>query len=140
MGEVALRRGIDVINAKAENIPVMDQTYDLVAMITVDCFLDDILKAFSEVWRILESNGYFIIAFIDKATNLGQLYDEKKKSNIFYKNAKFHSSTEIITVLKNTGFKIIDKRQTIYSLHNIIHESKSGVGEGVFAIIKAKKI
>lgn len=140
MAERAIEKGIDVVNAYAEKLPVPDETYDFVLMVTVDCFLDDVMKAFSETWRILFEGGYFIIAFLDRETPLGKIYDQKKHSSHSYQHATFHSAEEIEEYLKMTGFLVQEKRQTIYTLDNELQEIKDGVGEGVFAVIKAKKV
>jgi len=108
-------------------------------MVTADCFLKDANKAFKEVWRILSNEGIFVIAFIDRETPLGKLYNEKKHSNNFYKHAHFHSAKEIIKLLETNRFTILDKKQTIFTLENKIQEIMDGVGEGVFAVIKSKK-
>ncbi len=139
MANIAIGRGIKVIHGFAENLPIHDEIYDFVLMVTVDCFFTDILKSFKEAHRILSRNGFLIIAFIDRNTPLGQIYEEKKASNIFYKNAKFHSASEIENLLKNAHFEIVDKKQTIFNLENKIQEIKPGVGEGLFAVIKCKK-
>lgn len=139
MAAEAVKKGIQVKIGMAENLPVDDGAYQFALMVTVDCFLDDVLKAFSEIWRILVNNGIFIIAFLDKATLLGQSYEQNKHKHKSYKHANFHTSAEIISLLRTAGFEIIDKRQTIYSLENMLQEIKSGVGEGLFAVIKAKK-
>lgn len=139
MRDKAIERGVDVIDAFAEKLPIADGTYRFALMVTVDCFLDDIIKAFKEVWRILSKDGYFIIAFIDRDTPVGMIYDQNKHSDNFYKHATFHSAEEIIKFLKMTGFVVQEKKQTVFSLENKPHEIKADVGEGVFAVIKAKK-
>lgn len=139
MSKKAVQRGINVINAYAEEIPVINECYEYVLMVTVDCFLRDIIKAFREVWRILSEGGYFIIAFLDKDTPLGIMYDQNKHLNDFYRYANFHSADEIEKYLEMTGFEVHEKKQTIYTLENKVQEIKEGVGEGVFAVIKAKK-
>lgn len=135
----AIERGITTINAYAENLPISDEVYDFVLMVTVDCFFNHPSHAFREAYRILTKEGFLIVAFIDKNTSLGQIYEGKKASNVFYKNARFHSATEIEELLKIAHFEIVDRRQTVFNLENIIQEIKPGVGEGVFAIIKAMK-
>lgn len=140
MREKAAARGIRVIDALAEHLPIENEVYDFAMMVTVDCFLTDILQAFKEVWRILKTDGYFIIAFIDKKAPLGRIYDLKKHTSEFYKPAIFHSACEIRSYLQKTGFAVVDERQTIFDLENKVQESKPGVGEGVFAIMKARKI
>jgi ubiquinone/menaquinone biosynthesis C-methylase UbiE len=139
MGAMATKRGIKVISAKAEKLPINDGEFQLALMVTVDCFLDDIPQAFAEVRRILVNGGSFIIAFLDHSTTLGAVYQEKKEQNEFYRDATFHSSTEIIEMLEQGGFKITRMRQTIFSLDNKPQEIKEGIGEGLFAVICAVK-
>jgi len=140
MAAEAMNKGINVISGVAEKIPLDDGSYQFALMVTVDCFLDDVSKAFSEVRRILVNNGVFIIAFLDKATPLGQLYEKNKHMHMSYKNANFHSSDEMAELLEDAGFEILERKQTIYSLENKYQESKDGFGEGIFAVIKAKRI
>ncbi|MHB1348156.1 MAG: class I SAM-dependent methyltransferase [Candidatus Humimicrobiaceae bacterium] len=139
MGNEAAKKGIHVINAFAEELPIADGSYQFALMVTVDCFLDDVTKAFKEVWRILVKGGYFIIALIDRKTPLGMIYEQHKHSDSFYKYANFHSSEELIILLEKAGFEVLEKKQTIYTLENKVQEIREGVGEGVFAVIKAKK-
>lgn len=139
MAARAIEKGIDVVNAYAEKLPVPDETYDFVLMVTVDCFLDDVMKAFRETWRILLDGGYFVIAFLDKETPLGKIYDQKKTLSNSYRHATFHSAEEIEKYLDMAGFLVQEKKQTIYTLDNELQGIKDGVGEGVFAVIKAKK-
>jgi hypothetical protein len=109
-------------------------------MVTVDCFLEDVPGALGEVRRILADAGLFIVAFIDRETALGHQYERRKESDTFYGHAKFHSSEEMALLLEAAGFEVVDMRQTIYSFENKLQDIRNGTGEGVFAVIKAKKI
>ncbi|HCP14729.1 MAG TPA: SAM-dependent methyltransferase [Peptococcaceae bacterium] len=140
MAAKAAARGIQMIDAYAENLPIGDNTYDYALMVTVDCFLQDVLKSFQEIRRILRAGGSFIIAFIDKATPLGRIYEAHKATSLFYRNARFHTSEEIGELLKTAGFKAEEARQTIFTLENHPQEIRDGTGEGVFAVIKAIRI
>lgn len=140
MAQEAREKDIKVFKGVAEDLPVKDGSYQLALMVTVECFLDDVRKAFSEVWRILDASGIFIIAFIDKATPLGQIYDENKHLDRNYQHAHFQTADEIESLLNASGFEVIDTRQTVFSLENIHQEIKPGVGEGVFAVMKARKL
>ena len=135
----AIERGISVIDASAEKIPIADERYDFALMITVDCFLEDVLQAFRETQRILRTNGFFIIAFLDRETALGRIYEKKKNTSPSYKNANFHSAEEIENYLKLAGFVIEERKQTVFELENKPQAVRAGVGEGLFAVIKAKK-
>jgi SAM-dependent methyltransferase len=43
-------------------------------MVTVVCFLDDVVRAFREVFRVLKPAGSLIVAFIDRESPLGRQY------------------------------------------------------------------
>lgn len=135
----ALKKGIDVKKGVAEKLPVDDESYQFALMVTDDCFVDDVSKAFSEARRILVDNGALIVAFLDKATPLGKIYEKNKHLHKSYKDADFHSANEIVKLLEAAGFKITDSRQTVFSLENKSQEIRDGTGEGLFAVIKAKK-
>jgi len=139
MRKKAMARGINVEEGFAENLPIPDETYDIALMITVDCFLDDLLQAFKESWRILSEDGFFLVAFIDRETPLGKIYEQKKQTSAFYMQAQFRSAKEIKQFLASAGFEVVDERQTIFSLENKLQEIKFGTGEGLFGVVKVKK-
>ena len=139
MREKAAERGIYVVDGVVEQLPFADGEYDLALLVTVDCFLPDLPRAFREVWRILAPGGIFIVAFIDRDTYLGEFYEQKKKEDSFYQDASFHSAGEMKTYLDAGGFEVVGERQTLFVFENIEQESEPGVGRGGFAVLKAKK-
>lgn len=140
MADLARKRGIEVTEAVAENLPFEAATFDFALMVTVDCFLSDISQAFSEAYRIIKSKGAIIIGMIDKDSPIGQLYEQNKASSEFYKEATFHSVEEITRLLKMAGFNDFQYQQTLtYPTSTEIEQPKSGYGKGSFVIIKAFK-
>lgn len=139
MAAEAIKKGLRVRRGVAEQLPLEDEKYTLALMVTVDCFLEDPSAAFSEVHRILKHQGRFIIAFLDKGTPLGKLYDENKHLHQSYRNAHFHTSAEIVDMMNEAGFEVEDCRQTIFSLENLRQPVEKGVGLGVFAVIRFNK-
>jgi ubiquinone/menaquinone biosynthesis C-methylase UbiE len=141
MREKAKTRKINAVDAIAEDLPYPESSIDFALMVTTVCFLDDIYKSFYEVNRILSTNGYFIIGFVDKTSPLGKIYLEHKDNSIFYKNATFYSTKELLGILKTTGFEIKNIYQTVFgNLDEIknVQEVKPDYGEGSFVVIKAK--
>ncbi len=137
MANIARQRGIEVI---AEDLPIETATFDFAIMVTVDCFLSDIPKAFSEVHRILKPKGIFIIGMIDKNSPLGQLYEKDKANSVFYKNAIFHSVEEITGLMQSAGFDKFQYQQTpTYPTNTETEQPKSGYGKGSFVVIAAEK-
>jgi SAM-dependent methyltransferase len=141
--EMALRaesRGIEVFREKGEKLSFENESFDLMAMITVDCFLSDLAQTLKEAHRILVPGGSLAIGFIDKSAPLGKIYEGKKHHNEFYCQANFHSGDEIIQATEKAGFEITEKGQTIFSLKNEFQVAKAGLGEGLFGLILAKKL
>ena len=142
MSDLADEIGLKTIRGIGENLPVKNEYFNYVLMVTTICFLYDINKTLIEVYRILKNNGNIIIGFIDKNSNLGQLYQKNKHKSVFYKNANFLSVNEVTAYLKNAKFTDFYFCQTIFKpLDEIIREEpvKNGYGLGSFIVIKAKK-
>jgi len=142
MREIAESKGIKVADGVAEDLPYKNSSFDLALMITTICFLDDVRKAFFEVYRVLKVDGFFINGFVDKNSRVGKLYQRNKKENVFYKIADFFSVKEVINILKETGFKNFEFRQTIFRTLNRItrvEKVKEGYGKGSFVVIRVQK-
>ncbi len=139
MAARAVARGVQVLAGVAENLSIIDQSFDFALMVTVDCFLTDLPKALQEVRRILVPSGYLVVAFIDRETKLGQKYLERQSKSLFYRDACFVSAREMTDYLRNAGFNIEKSKQTIFSFSNEEQEIKDGYGEGVFVALKARK-
>jgi len=133
MGKIATRRGIKVERCAAENLRFKDGSFDFALMVTTVCFLDNVKKAFSEVYRILKPGGFFINGFVDKESEIGKKYQKNKDKSVFYVEADFFSTEEIIKFLKETGFKNFEFRQTIFHTLdkiNKIEKVETGYGKG----------
>jgi ubiquinone/menaquinone biosynthesis C-methylase UbiE len=143
MAKIARLKGINVIEAKAEDLPIDNESFGFALFVTTICFLDDIDKSLKEAYRIIKDPGYIVVAFIDKSSIIGKLYQKKKNGehhNSFYQNARFYSVKEVVNHLKRAGFHDFNYRQTIDNLdNNSIQTIKEGYGEGCFIVIKAKK-
>lgn len=142
MRKIAQSRGIEAVDSAAENLPFKDCSFDLALMITTLCFLDDERKAFVEIYRILKPGGYFINGFVDKNSKVGSVYQKNKQKSIFYREAIFFTTEEVVKILKEVGFKNFEFRQTVFNtLDRIkqVEKIKEGYGEGSFIVIKARK-
>ena len=142
MREKAKERGINVVDGVAENLPWKDNSIDYVVMVTTICFVDDVKKSLSEVYRVLQNRGSFIIAFVDKNSPMGQLYQKNKEESLFYKDATFFSTEELYEYLKEAGFSIKKTQQTVFGKMNEVvkvQQSREGYGEGSFVVIHAGK-
>ena len=140
MAKISKKRGIQFCKAVAEQLPFNDKTFDFILIITTICFVDDLVNSLKEVHRVLKKEGFIIIGFVDKESELGKRYQLKRKKSKFYKNATFYSVKEVINVLRQTNFKDIIIKQTVFTNQKDKLDSiEDGYGKGSFVVIKANK-
>jgi SAM-dependent methyltransferase len=142
MGRVAERRGVSVVHGVAENLPFEGGAVDFCLMVTTVCFLDDLDRAFSEVYRVLKPGGAFIIGFVDRESPLGREYQQRKDRSPFYQEATFYSAEEIVSRMKQAGFGDFAFRQTLFRPLAELAEPeavKEGYGEGSFVVVRGSK-
>lgn len=143
MRNIANKRGLDVFDGIAEQIPIEDNMFDYALMVTTICFVDDLEQALKEINRILKNGGgRIIIGFVDKNSPIGKVYQENKQFSTFYNEAHFYSAEEIESLLQKEGFKRIEFVQTLFGkLKDIdkVQAFKPGYGEGSFVVAKAEK-
>ena len=109
-------------------------------MVTTICFVDDLVKSFNEAYRVLKTDGFIIVGFVDKESELGKLYQLRRKKSKFYKDATFYLVKEVIDFLRKTNFVNVVIRQTVFpSQTGRIGRVENGYGKGSFVIIKAIK-
>ena len=78
MLNIARQRGLQVCQAVGERLPFRDGQFDLVLLVTVICFVDDVPALLRELNRVLKSGGHLVIGFINRDSRLGQLYESRK--------------------------------------------------------------
>ncbi len=138
MRKIAVQRGINALPGVGEDMPFEEEVFDFALFVTSICFLQDINNTLAEVKRVLKKNGKIVIAFIDKQSPLGRVYESKKNENHFYKNARFYSTEELLSCLLKSGFCKFEVFQTLYGDIEKIKEVqslKTGYGKGGFVII-----
>ncbi|KQC12813.1 MAG: hypothetical protein APR63_10205 [Desulfuromonas sp. SDB] len=143
MLKIAKNRGVNTIRGIAEQLPLKAQSFDVVLLVTVVCFLDDINAGFKECRRILKPGGRLVVGFVDADSPLGKLYQKFKNDNVFYRLAEFQSVNRIAKIMQNNKFKLISVRQTVFGeLDQIkdIQEYRSGHGEGGFAVMEVSPV
>ena len=141
MAEISRKRGIQVYEGVAEQLPIRDKTFDFALMVTTICFVNDLAKSFQEAYRILKNDGYFVVGFVDKESELGKQYNLKKETSKFYREATFYSVNEVINILKKAHFEDFLIKQTVFPIRSgELNHVENGYGKGSFVTIKAKKL
>ena len=143
MGRLAIERGVEVRSGVAEALPFEDSSFDYLLLIVTVCFLDDVYLAFREAYRVLRPEGHILIGFIDRVSPLGRAYEKIREENVFYREATFFSTDEVIFYLSQAGFGEFVFRQTIFRDPAQMKETdpaKPGYGEGSFVVVRGRKI
>ena len=140
MAIMAKQRGIEVKISKAEKLPYDDKSFDYAIMVTVDPFVDDIVKVYNEIFRVLKSGGKLVVGTLHKEGEMAQRYMEMTENEV-YKNAYFHTISETIKQLEISGFSGFNTCQTLFEMQpDEIEIPIPGHDKGSFVAIEALKI
>jgi SAM-dependent methyltransferase len=142
MAQRAAAMNIRVVRGVAEQLPFVSRTFGFALMVTTLGFLDDVARAFGEAHRVLKPNGAFVVGFVDKASFLGQRYQEVKAESIFYGVAEFYSVSEVSDGLLQVGFGDPVWRQTVFTepgSQTVAEPVRDGFGEGAFVVVRVSK-
>ncbi|MGM0606252.1 MAG: class I SAM-dependent methyltransferase [Halobacteriota archaeon] len=137
----AADRGIEVVAGVAEDLPLAADSFDTALVVTAICFVDDVGRTLREARRVLVDGGRLVIGYIDKESPVGQLYQEHKTENPFYRDATFVSTEVLLGALRSAGFDGFETVQTIFEPPTELTELDSvteGYGEGSFVGIAAR--
>ena len=140
MLRVSADRGIAGIRGVAESLPILEDSFDVVLIVTTICFVDDVAATFEEVARVLEPGGHILVGYIDKESEVGRKYQAIKDENPFYRDATFHSTEAVLEELEKAGFEDVEVRQTIFEMPDEMDDVdpvRDGYGEGSFVALRA---
>ena len=143
MAAKAGERGITVVKGVAEELPFGDASFDHALMVTTICFVDDVDRSLREVYRVLKEDGVFVLAFVDKESPVGKVYQVMKEKSLFYRPATFFSTEELLEALHKAGFREESIVQTVFGMLDevkTVQPFREGYGEGSFVVIRAGKV
>lgn len=140
--ELARKRGITVVEAVAEVLPLADASFDSALMVTTICFVDDAPRAVAEMHRVPKPGGKAVLGFIDADSVLGREYRERAEQSRFYSIATFFTAAQVGGLLTRAGFADPECWQTLFRSPVEMEQAdpvKSGCGEGSFVVMRAVK-
>ena len=143
MALIAKSRGIAVCQALGESLPFPRESFDCVLLITVLCFVENERSLLAECHRVIKPQGHVLIGMIDPKSQLGAIYETRKAINIFYRAASFQSIGHTISLLKDAGFEVTNRAQTIFGMPYQTpgwDDIKCGSGGGAFVGLLARKL
>jgi SAM-dependent methyltransferase len=143
MAQIAKSRNMAICLAVGEHLPFRDNQFDFALLVTVVCFVNDVVELLREVRRVIKVGGKVIVGFIDRDSALGRLYESRKDTKTFYKEARFYSPPEIAALVRQVGFGELQFCQTIVGPPNnnaAAYQVCDGWGEGAFVAVSGIKL
>lgn len=142
MLQIARRHGLRVCQAVGEQLPFRHGQFDVVLLVTVICFVDYVPTLLRELRRVLKSDGHLIIGFINRNSELGRLYESRKETSAFYRDARFYSVEEVAGRVKEAGFRSLRFCETVFGdatqLGSSGLEVRDGYTNGAFVVVGAQ--
>src|SRR5574341_1612247 len=142
MALIARRRGLKVCQAVGERLPFPGKQFDYVLLVTVICFVLDMLTLLREIHCMLVPGGRLINGFIDRNSALGRVYESQKDTHKFYRQARFYSAGQVADRTRQAGFSDLIFSQTILGLpadSPDFDRVQDGLGDGAFVVLSARK-
>lgn len=138
---LARGRGINVLNGKAECLPLENESVDAAFLITTLCFVDDVDRTFHEVARVLRSGGYAVVAFIPKDSRFGRRYCADASEDRFFRHATLPTKRRVFKAIEAAGLEIERIVQTLTGsperANDRIEPPVEGHERGSFVVVRA---
>ncbi len=112
--KMAKSRGIEVMLGEGEHLPCRTGSLDHVLMMTVICFLDDVIAVFREVNRVLMPGGLLVVGFIEAGGEIHREYLQEPIKGRFLRHATFWTVAEVTGFFNDTGYlsvSVIDQKR-----------------------------
>lgn len=144
MLKVAKKRSMKLLAiGVGENMPFRDESFGTVLIVVTLCFVDDPLAVIRESWRILKVGGILVTCIVPRDSPWGDHYIKLGTSgHPFYSKAKFYTVSEVVSMIENTSFKIVDIKGTLsYKPHekHRLETPSNDIKDRGFICIKAIK-
>jgi ubiquinone/menaquinone biosynthesis C-methylase UbiE len=83
-------------------------------MMTVICFIDDVITVFREASRVLKPGGIFVVDSLEAGGEVARKYRNDKTKGRFLRFAKFQTVGDVERFFGDTGFKDISILQRVH--------------------------
>ncbi|MEM3684757.1 MAG: methyltransferase domain-containing protein [Conexivisphaerales archaeon] len=101
-------RGIDVVQADVNALPIRSESFDTVLVSFTICFVNSVENMLKEISRVLKCGSSFVLGEITKDSVWGKKYSELGKGgHRFYSKATFYTYKQTKRMLLKSGFELI---------------------------------
>ena len=112
---LATARGVRVVRGVGEQLPFLDDTFGVVALVVTLCFAEDPAGVLAEVGRVLRPGGRLVVGLVPLDSAWGRSYEEKGRAgHPFYRHARFQTLAEHRGMLATAGLRLVEARSTLF--------------------------
>jgi ubiquinone/menaquinone biosynthesis C-methylase UbiE len=109
MLRMARARKVEVIQGRAEALPLRDQSMRSILVMTSLCYFDDPVLAFREISRVLVPGGRVVIGFLGRGGEIAEHYRHTDEKGTFLTHATFYTPKEVARMLAGAGLADIER-------------------------------
>lgn len=111
---LARRRGVAVVQARGEALPLRARSLGAVLLIVTLCFVADPLAVLRESRRVLRPDGGLVLGLVLAESPWGQWYRALARAgHPYYRLARFFTREELAGLLDAAGFAITRERSAL---------------------------
>jgi SAM-dependent methyltransferase len=102
-----VRRGVNVVQGRAEAMPLRRGSVSSAFLIVTLCFLPRPEEAVLEASRVLRPGGWAVACIIPRESEWARFYMRKaEEGNPFYRVARFLGFEEVVSLFLSAGFRL----------------------------------
>ena len=143
VASLARKRGIEVVQGRAERLPLADASVDAVFAISALCFVEDMNAAFRETVRVLVPGGTAVIAFIPRDSAFGALYTDSSQQDRFFRRARLRTRGQVLASIEAAGLEVERICSTLRgapaAANNWVQTPDLDGRDGSFVVVRAKR-